>query len=205
MRTISRIFRLAQSSPRAEARLAGTLYLLVFVSGSSALAFRGAAATAANLISSVLYVAVTIVLYHLLKTVNRRVALLSSIFSIVGCILGALSALHVYAPPVSPFVYFGVYCLLTGYLVVESFFLPILVGFGMMIAGVGWLTWLSPDLARLLTPYNMVPGFVGELALTLWLIVVGVDEEAWREQAHAAGRRETQSEPRFTPKHHAVR
>jgi hypothetical protein len=33
----------------------------------------------------------------------------------------------------------------------------------------------------------MAPGIIGEGALTLWLLVKGVDAERWKEQAGAAG------------------
>jgi hypothetical protein len=57
----------------------------------------------------------------------------------------------------------------------------------MAIGGLGWLTFLSPSLAKSLTPFNMAPGIIGEGALTLWLLVKGVDAERWKEQAGAAG------------------
>jgi len=53
----------------------------------------------------------------------------------------------------------------------------------MAFAGLGWLTFLSPELAKVLYPYNLAPGLLGEGALTLWLLVKGVDSERWREQA----------------------
>lgn len=56
----------------------------------------------------------------------------------------------------------------------------------MAFAGLGWLTFLSADLANYLSPYNLAPGFLGEGALTLWLLVMGVNEERWKEQAGAA-------------------
>jgi hypothetical protein len=62
----------------------------------------------------------------------------------------------------------------------------------MVLAGLGWLTFclaalLSPPLARLLFPYIVIPGMLGEGALTLWLLLVGVNAQRWREQAGAAG------------------
>src|SRR6266436_4128408 len=41
------------------------------------------------------------------------------------------------------FVFFGVYCLLIGYLIFRSPFLPRILGVLMAIAGFGWLTFLS--------------------------------------------------------------
>ena len=82
--------------------------------------------------------------------------------------------------------FFGVYCLLIGYLIFKSFFLPRILGVLMALAGLGWLTFLSPPLANHLSPYNLVLGFLAELALMLWLLVRGVNVQRWKEQASAA-------------------
>ncbi|MGA2979307.1 MAG: DUF4386 domain-containing protein [Terriglobales bacterium] len=87
-------------------------------------------------------------------------------------------------------VFFGVYCLLIGYLIFRSVFLPRILGVLMVFAGFGWLTFLSPPLANYLSPYILVLGFVAELALCLWLLVMGVNVPRWKEQASAAGVRE---------------
>jgi hypothetical protein len=83
-------------------------------------------------------------------------------------------------------VFFGVYCLLLGYLIFRSVFLPRILGVGMALAGLGWLTFLSPPLANHLSPYNLVLGFLAELSLMLWLLVMGVNVQRWKEQANAA-------------------
>jgi Domain of unknown function (DUF4386) len=84
------------------------------------------------------------------------------------------------------FVFFGVYCLLIGYLIFRSAFLPRILGVLMAFAGLGWLTFLSPPLANYLSPYILVLGFLAELALMLWLLVMGVNVQRWKEQASAA-------------------
>jgi hypothetical protein len=83
-------------------------------------------------------------------------------------------------------VFFGFYCLLIGYLIFRSSFLPRILGVLMAFAGLGWLTFLSPPLVRYLSPYNQTPGTIGEGALTLWLLVIGLNAERWKEQASAA-------------------
>ena len=80
-------------------------------------------------------------------------------------------------------VFFGLHCLGVGYLILRSTFLPRIVGALMVFAGLGWLTFLSPPLANSLAPFNMMPGGIGELTLTLWLIVKGVNVQRWNEQA----------------------
>jgi hypothetical protein len=84
------------------------------------------------------------------------------------------------------FVFFGVYCLLIGFLIFKSSFLPRILGVLMAFAGLGWLTFLFPPLANHLSPYNLVLGFLAELALMLWLLVMGVDVQRWKERARAA-------------------
>jgi hypothetical protein len=83
-------------------------------------------------------------------------------------------------------VFFGFYCLLIGYLIFRSAFLPRILGVLMALAGLGWLTFLYPPLANYLSPYDLVLGFVAELLLMLWLLVMGVNVQRWKEQAGAA-------------------
>jgi hypothetical protein len=82
---------------------------------------------------------------------------------------------------------FGVHCLLTGYLISRSVFLPRILGILMALAGLGYLIFLWPSLgSRLFFPYIVIPGALGEGALTLWLVVIGVNAQRWTEQASAA-------------------
>jgi hypothetical protein len=53
----------------------------------------------------------------------------------------------------------------------------------MAFAGLGWLTFLAPPLANYLSPYILVLGFLAELALMLWLLVMGVNVQRWKQQA----------------------
>jgi Domain of unknown function (DUF4386) len=175
----------AGASPLFKARIAGLFYLLVFVTGIVSLVSvrsRGAA----NLVASGCYVVVTILFYQLFKPVSRGLSLLAALFSLVGCVLGALMSFHLAPAWPNSLGVFGVYCLLIGYLILKSTFLPRILGALMMFGGLGWLTFLSDRLAGSLSPFNMAPGIIGELALTLWLLVKGVNAERWYEQAAAA-------------------
>jgi hypothetical protein len=80
------------------------------------------------------------------------------------------------------FVFFGVYCLLIGYLIFKSAFLPRILGVLMAFAGLGWLTFLSPPLANYLSPYIQVLGVFAEGSLMLWLLVMGVNVAKWGEK-----------------------
>ena len=44
------------------------------------------------------------------------------------------------------------------------------------------LLLLAPSLASAIFPGVLIPAFIGELALTLWLIVKGVNMERWRQR-----------------------
>lgn len=89
-------------------------------------------------------------------------------------------------------VFFGFQCLLVGYLMLRSTFLPRIIDALMVFAGLGWLTFLSPPLAENLSRYAMIPGGIGELSLTAWLLVIGVNVHRWNEQASAARERRSQ-------------
>jgi hypothetical protein len=85
-----------------------------------------------------------------------------------------------------PVVFDGFYCLLVGYLIFRSTFLPRVLGVLMAIGGLGWLTYMSPPLANHLSPYNLASGILGQESVMLWLLVMGVNEQRWKEQASPA-------------------
>jgi len=178
-----------EMSPCVKARIAGVFYLLCFVTGIFALLVRSKLGFASGLIAGACYVAVTLFFYYLFKPVNRNLSWLAAFISLVGCTIAPLSLFVHLASRISPFVFFGFYCLLIGYLIFRSTFLPRILGALMALAGVGWLTFLSARLATYLSPYNMLPGVIGEGTLMLWLLVMGVNVQRWKEQASLNGRR----------------
>jgi hypothetical protein len=80
-------------------------------------------------------------------------------------------------------VFFGFSTLLKGYLIIKSTFLPRWLGVLSLLGGVGWLAFLSPPLGNRLFPYLALVGLAGAVASIFWLIVFGVNEQRWREQA----------------------
>ncbi|HTO86880.1 MAG TPA: DUF4386 domain-containing protein [Thermoanaerobaculia bacterium] len=84
-------------------------------------------------------------------------------------------------------VFFGLWCVLTGYLILRSNFLPRVLGGLLMIDGLGWMIYVSPPLGVSLFPFIATASALAEFPLQLWLIVKGVNEERWKEQAAAAG------------------
>ena len=172
-----------ERSPRTKARIAGIFYLLTIVTGAFALVVHGPLRSAMLLGSTACYVGVTVLFYGLFRPVNRGVSAIAALFSLIGC---ALSILGVFSPgstTLNPLVFFGCYCLLIGYLILRSTFLPRILGVLMAFGGLGWLSFVSPGLSQYLSPYNMAPGILGEAALTVWLLAVGVNARRWNEQA----------------------
>jgi hypothetical protein len=89
-------------------------------------------------------------------------------------------------------IFFGCFCLVVGYLIFRSDFLPKAIGVLMQIAGLCYLTnsfalIVAPNFANRIFPAILVPAFVGEASLCLWLLVKGVNVQRWKEQASAAG------------------
>jgi len=84
-------------------------------------------------------------------------------------------------------VFFGVACLVTGYLMFRSGYFPRTIGLLQAVAGVSYLInsfalLLLPALAAKMFPAIVIPAFLGELGTCLWLIVRGVDVSRWNER-----------------------
>ncbi len=84
-------------------------------------------------------------------------------------------------------IFFGVECLIDGYLIFKSGYLPKVLGVMIQIAGVCYLInsfalILSPSLSNLLFPLILVPPFFGELSMCLWLLIKGVNLTKWKER-----------------------
>jgi len=157
----------------------------------------------ADALMTACYIVVTALFYRLFQHTNRTISLAAAFFSLAGCAMMAVSLLSyptyllVLKSSAVTFsteqlqslallafgsfrraydtglIFFGVYCLLIGLLIIKSGFIPRVIGFLMVLAGLGWLTYLWSPLAAAMEPYNLLPGLIGEGALALWLMVKG--------------------------------
>ncbi len=82
-------------------------------------------------------------------------------------------------------IFFGFECLIDGYLIIRSGYLPKILGVLVQIAGVcylvnSFLMLLSPSLFANMSMFILLPPFVGELSISLWLIFKGVNLVKWK-------------------------
>jgi hypothetical protein len=176
--------RIADASPSFKARIAGVLSLLSLLAAVFGEFVIRRFEIAGDLLAVSGNIVVTLLLYDIFKPVNRGLSLVAASFNLVGLICGALrwnpQGVDI------PIVFNGFSCLLIGYLIFRSSFLPRILGVLMAVAGLGWLTFLSPPLARYLSPYDLAFGILGQESVMLWLLVMGVNAQRWKEQASAA-------------------
>jgi Domain of unknown function (DUF4386) len=224
------------------ARIAGVLFLISLVAGgfgeayvpSKLIAGRDAAATVANitnfdflyrlgfaafLIESLCDITLVVILYVLLKPVNKTLSLLAAFVGLVGTALFAFAELFYFAPlliiggadylktftpdQLNSLVllsmkfygyagmiftaYYGVSWIFRAYLIWNSGYLPKFLGVLMAIGGIGFvvrnfLLILAPAYASDVFLMLMFPG---GLAMTVWLLVKGVDVAKWNARVNA--------------------
>lgn len=232
-------------SPKLYARIGGVAYLIIIAAGlvgemfvrNSIIVSGNATATANNIMASPLAwrmgiagdlvmhlgdIVLMLVLYVLLKPVNKHLALLVILFNLIQTavlvanklnlmmplfLLGDAGYLKAFTPEqlqalayVSVrahsygfgigLIFFGAVCIVEGYLIYVSGFLPKAIGVMMQIAGVCYLVnsfalILAPKVAAMLFPAIMAPAFIAELSLCLWLIIKGVNVTKWKEKTLA--------------------
>jgi hypothetical protein len=126
-------------------------------------------------------IAVTLLFYDIFKPVNRRLSLLAASINFVGL---AFQVLQFVSKGMNiGLAFHGFYWILIGYFIFRSTFLPRILGALPAIAGLCWLTFLPPRLAHYLSPYNLASVLLVEGLVMLWLLVMGVNGQRWKEQA----------------------
>ncbi|HSU49225.1 MAG TPA: DUF4386 domain-containing protein [Segetibacter sp.] len=232
-----------KSSIKTTARIGGILYLVLIFIGMFSVLFvrdrlivsRDVTATANNIIAAqflwrtgivadlimhVLDIPIMLIMYVLLKPVNKNVALLALLFNLVQTAVLVSNKLHLVAALLplesldylktvpayqlqvqaylliklhdigfaTGLIFFGFTCLVNGYLIFVSGFLPKIIGAFMQIAGLCYLAnsfilLLAPKFSNILI---MMPCFVAELTFCLWLIAKGVKVTRWIEKSTAS-------------------
>jgi len=223
---------------RNEARIAGLLYVLVIILGGFAeigarqgfIVPGNATATAqaikahesffrlgfgAEMLTNVLAIPVTLILYKLLAPTGRSVALLAIVLDLTQNTINAVNAWTQFAPltvlsgssdlaAIPPpelaalarlalklhdvgfgigLTFFGFALLIEGGLMVRSGYFPRWLGVLLGIAGACYLlnsyaSFLAPTLP--IFPYVLFPCLIGEGAVALWLLIIGVNDVKWR-------------------------
>jgi Domain of unknown function (DUF4386) len=82
-------------------------------------------------------------------------------------------------------IFFGFTCLVNGYLIFRSGYLPRFVGVLLQIAGLSYLiacfaALFAPSFADMILPAILLPPLIGESSFCLWLLVKGVNLAKWR-------------------------
>jgi hypothetical protein len=226
------------NSPQKTARFAAFVFLIIFFLGMSTELFirpgmivpGDAAATVKNvaasealfrlslvsdLIRQMFLMLLPLVLYKLLKPVNKTIALLMVILALVSVPISMLNELNHFAvlllssgagyltafkaDQLNILVMFflelrkygtfipqvlSLWVLLLGYLVFKSGFLPRILGILLMVGGLCYtvqavLFFLFPNFDAMILGLF---AFIGELLFYLWLLIKGVNIEAWEKR-----------------------
>jgi len=232
--------RSLEAVPRTYARVGGLIYLAIIFLGlfgeamvrESVVVSGNAEATLQNLKASqmlwrlsivgdlvmhILDVPLIVIMYYLLKPVDRLLALVATVANVVQTAVLAANKLTLVVPLLLlqkhgdilastweatlsflairlhgygfgiGLLFFGVACLVRGYLVFRSTYFPRTLGVLLALAGLAYLVnsvalLLAPAVAATLFPAILAPALVGEGAFCLWLLVKGVDQSAWERR-----------------------
>jgi hypothetical protein len=171
------------------ARLTGAVYLAYFATTIITTIVQShiskAAGEAGNLLAYILYAITTLLFYNLFKPVDRRLSLVAALVSLAGCLVGSIDIFHLPTYHLKALFFFAPYCLLLGILILGSKFLPQILGALMVLAGLGWLLFLIPAIAKHFGTGIEVLGVLAEGSLMLWLLAMGVNVQKWQKQARA--------------------
>src|SRR5918911_5513881 len=157
---------------------------------------------AAHLVVTVTNVPLAVIFYELFRVVNRRFALLDACFILVATAIEAAGLVNQAAPlallgsgpyaSALPAAQLQALAYLPGDLSGIGYSIHT-VFFGFDILCMAYLVFsftniVAPSAAAQLVPWIQLPAPIAEGALCLWLLVVGLDVERWKQRASAATR-----------------
>lgn len=221
-------------SPLAYARIGGVLYLAIIliglfnelavrsrliVSGDATGTFTNIMASeqlwrisfAGSIVMLMCAVPLALIMYVLLRPVDRNIALLAVFFNLVSIAIEACSDLYLFgslfpagtADYLKAFgaeqryamaymtlrmhtagynislVFFGMNCLFWGYLIFKSGYFPKILGLLLILCAgcyvINSFSWfVAPGFAETLVPWILMPCFIAETAICLYLIIKGI-------------------------------
>ncbi len=194
------------ASAQRYARLAGVLILISLIAGgygefyvqsqnltSDSSLFR--LGFAAYQIEAACDIALTLVLYVLLRPVDANIALGAAFFRILGTATYATGEIAYFAGSNAMFVsggnlslmFYGLGTGLLGYLMFRSSYVPKWLGALVMLGGCGFVlrSFAVLLLHGYATTWLVLPMILALLALGFWLLIAGVNVQAWEARSTA--------------------
>jgi len=218
------IERMAGASPRLKARVAGVFYLLTLLTAGFAVLVRGKivvfgdlASTAANilahetffqlgfaadLIAGACYIAVTALSFALLRPVNRSLAWVATIFSLMGCAVGAqadqFQGLARFYNDThgtgfnTGLMFFGLGSTVFSYLWFKSSYIPRTLAalgvFSSLLVATGSFAYIIfPNLSEIFVPGYLAPIVIFEVTMGSWLLLKGLRPSGIAEPDNVSG------------------
>lgn len=169
-----------QMTANVQARLAGAFYVITILGSLAGFVHKSLAATGMA-VAGIAYIGVTVLFFFLFRPSGAALSGVAAATSVAGILAGPvtqkLSIPHDFAISM---VFFGVYCILIGALVTRTRFLPRWLGIALGAGGILYiinsaLAFITPDLAHRLSFYPLIPGFLTETTLCLWLLIAGTN------------------------------
>lgn len=149
-----------------------------------------------SLITQLLFIIAALLLYKLFESVNKDQSLLMIVLALVSVPIAMLNTLNQLAALLTlknaeqmmffldlnaqgitiPTIFWGLWLFPLGYLIIQSGYFPKMIGFIVMIGGVGYCLdaftkLLIPDLTMLLSFFQLMA--MGEVIFLAWLVIVG--------------------------------
>jgi hypothetical protein len=194
-------------SAQAYARLAGVLILISLVAGgfgedyvpsqnltSDSFLFRSG--FAAYQVEAACDVALTFILYVLLRPVDANIAIGAAFFRLLGTATYAVGEIGYFAGSDKAFaaagnlsiMFYGLGTGMLGYLIFTSGYLPKWLGALLLLGGCGFVlrSFSVLLLGDYPTTWLLLPMIVALLVLAIWFLIAGVNARGW--EAHAVAR-----------------